>query len=303
MKTKLPQVADKNNALAHVCLPAPDALAAQTPREQLLQDIGAVNAHGEGMMLQRLLWAERLNRLKEGKLYKDLGMSWGDVCQHLGFSVDTADRMVSDLREFGHAYFELKQIAPRLTREAFRAIQPLETDDGCLVIGGTKLALTKANYPAIQAELAIQQEKLTKQAESLSEQKSALDGARLERDNARKGAKGLQEKLNQIRKDHEERFAAHSPALRQLLEADEAIRYAAGKITAAKSDPELTEDERQMATEFGFAAVKVLERAFAIYGADIAHHGMIPDGKLISDEMTDRMLTEKGVVTSIKGHA
>ena len=307
MSKKIPQVAGKaeENALAHVDVSQGQESLARiretlmNPRERFFHDLGGLDASSEGMMLQKLLWAQRFHQLKESRSYKEAGFTWDEVCGLVGLSPDTADRLVADFREFGEVYFTLKQIAPRLTREAFRAIGPVTAEDGCIVIGGNKLVLSKANYPAIQAELAIQQEKLAKQAETLSEQKSALETARQERDDARKGAKNLQERMTQLVKEHRERFAAQTDAMRMLLEADEAIRYAANRITAAKQEPELTDDERAMATEFGFAAVKVLERAFAIYPSDLNHHGMQPDGKMIADEVADRELATK--VREMKG--
>jgi hypothetical protein len=66
--------------------------------------------------------AECLKNLREGKHYKSFGMTWEEFCpQHVGISRTQADRLISQLEEFGAAYFDLsKQM--RIPAEAFRDI-------------------------------------------------------------------------------------------------------------------------------------------------------------------------------------
>ena len=66
--------------------------------------------------------AECLKRLRDSKEYKSAGMTWEELCQrHLGVSRAQADRIISQLEEFGAAYFELSKIV-RISAEAFREI-------------------------------------------------------------------------------------------------------------------------------------------------------------------------------------
>jgi hypothetical protein len=54
--------------------------------------------------------AECLKNLREGKHYKSFGMTWEEFCpQHVGISRTQADRLISQLEEFGAAYFDLSK--------------------------------------------------------------------------------------------------------------------------------------------------------------------------------------------------
>ena len=72
--------------------------------------------------------ATSLKYLREGRQYKDAGMTWDEFCaRHLGISKTQADRIISQLDEFGTAYFALSEIV-RIPAEAFREIASSVSD-------------------------------------------------------------------------------------------------------------------------------------------------------------------------------
>jgi hypothetical protein len=66
--------------------------------------------------------AECLKSLRESKQYKAAGLTWEEFCsRYIGISRTHADRLISQLEEFGAAYFDLsKQM--RIPADAFRDI-------------------------------------------------------------------------------------------------------------------------------------------------------------------------------------
>jgi hypothetical protein len=66
--------------------------------------------------------ASCLKYLRESKQYKSADMTWDDFCtRHIGISKNRADRIISQLDEFGAAYFALSEIV-HIPAEAFREI-------------------------------------------------------------------------------------------------------------------------------------------------------------------------------------
>jgi len=75
--------------------------------------------------------AKCLTEIRENKQYKRLGLSWEDFCkQRLGMHRGTADEIIRQFREFGAAYFALRQIIG-ITADEFRAIRG-QIEDGSL---------------------------------------------------------------------------------------------------------------------------------------------------------------------------
>jgi hypothetical protein len=83
-----------------------------------------------GLMASKCSFADAasLKYLREGRQYKSAGMTWDEFCtRHLGISKTHADRIISQLDEFGTAYFELSKIV-RIPAEAFREIASSVSD-------------------------------------------------------------------------------------------------------------------------------------------------------------------------------
>jgi hypothetical protein len=88
--------------------------------------------------------AECLKNLREGKHYKSFGMTWEEFCpQHVGISRTQADRLISQLEEFGAAYFDLsKQM--RIPAEAFRDISGSIVENS-IEYNGEKIPISTEN--------------------------------------------------------------------------------------------------------------------------------------------------------------
>jgi hypothetical protein len=75
--------------------------------------------------------AKCLNEIRENKKYKRLGLNWEDFCkQRLGMHRATADEIIRQFREFGAAYFTLRQITG-VTPDEYRVIRG-QIEDGSL---------------------------------------------------------------------------------------------------------------------------------------------------------------------------
>ena len=75
--------------------------------------------------------AKCLNEIREDKKYKRIGLTWEEFCnQRLGMSRSTADVIIRQFREFGAAYFTLRQFTG-ITPQEYRAIRPA-IEDGSL---------------------------------------------------------------------------------------------------------------------------------------------------------------------------
>jgi hypothetical protein len=72
--------------------------------------------------------ATSLKYLRAGRQYKDAGLTWDEFCpRYIGISRARADRIISQLDEFGAAYFALSEIV-RIPADAFREISPAVSD-------------------------------------------------------------------------------------------------------------------------------------------------------------------------------
>ena len=93
--------------------------------------------------------AECLKRLRDSKEYKSAGMTWDEFCQrHLAVSRAQADRLISQLDEFGTGYFELSKIV-RISAEAFRDIADSVTEN-TIEYNGETIPIKKENGPKIE---------------------------------------------------------------------------------------------------------------------------------------------------------
>jgi hypothetical protein len=182
-------------ALQHVELSVQPA-APISEREQFYMDLGEVKGHLVHSTLSNLLLAERLRGIKGAGAYKKAGYTWADVCDVFNISVDTADRLIGDLREFGALFFKTQAIT-RISREAFRLVAPIETEDGKILIGDQSFALTKANAQSIQAAIQLQKQRVESLQERTNSAEKSLKTAREERDNAKKAATDATRKLRE----------------------------------------------------------------------------------------------------------
>jgi hypothetical protein len=94
--------------------------------------------------------AESLRRVRDGKLYRNLGLTWDEFCKsRLGVSRQHIDRTLRLLDEFGPAYFHVAQMA-HVTPDEYRAIAPHVGEDGVRVDGAV-IALLPENSEQVSA--------------------------------------------------------------------------------------------------------------------------------------------------------
>jgi hypothetical protein len=109
--------------------------------------------------------AECLKRLRDCKEYKLAGMTWEELCQrHLGVSRAQADRLISQLDEFGAAYFELSKIV-RISAEAFREIADNVTEN-TIEYNGETVPINKENGPKIENIIRLLREQPSRQPDA-----------------------------------------------------------------------------------------------------------------------------------------
>jgi hypothetical protein len=97
--------------------------------------------------------AESLRRIRDEKLYKQLGLTWEEFCvERLGSSRRNIERTLRLLDEFGPAYFHVAQMT-HVTAQEYRAIAPHVSAEGvrtdCAVI-----ALLPENSEQVSAAVA-----------------------------------------------------------------------------------------------------------------------------------------------------
>jgi hypothetical protein len=94
--------------------------------------------------------AESLRRIRDGKLYRNVGLTWDEFCRtRLGTSRQQIERTLRLLDEFGPAYFHVAQMA-HVTPDEYRAIAPHVGEDGVRVDGAV-IALLPENSEQVSA--------------------------------------------------------------------------------------------------------------------------------------------------------
>jgi hypothetical protein len=157
-----------------------------------------------------------LKQVRETEAFKTLNLTWEEFCPlHAGISRAQADRLISQLSEFGVPYFQLTDIVP-VSPAAYREIEPAIID-GAIEFRGERIPITREN--AVRIKTAV----------------SALrkDIERAESENlvrSRPNITSLQIRFDAYCEDirrliHHATFEENKPAIRALL------FYSAGKIT------------------------------------------------------------------------
>jgi hypothetical protein len=93
---------------------------------------------------------EVLRRMKEEKLYATLDCTWDEFCtRHLHVARRTVDMEIAYLREFGQAFFTIRQLT-HVSVKDYRAIAPDITEQG-VNVNGTVVALLPENSEPLAA--------------------------------------------------------------------------------------------------------------------------------------------------------
>jgi hypothetical protein len=126
------------------------------PNEDLLRlGVSLGQAHSFGVVAGRCsaAQAEHLRRLREEKRYLQLSPVWREFCpKYLGMSSSQADRIISQLDEFGPKFFQLSQLT-RISAETYRAIAPA-VQDGAIQVNGDTIELAPENARQVAAAVA-----------------------------------------------------------------------------------------------------------------------------------------------------
>jgi hypothetical protein len=156
-----------------------------------------------------------LKQVRDTDAYKSLNLTWDEFCpEHAGISRSQADRLISQLSEFGAPYFQLTDIVP-ISPAAYREIEP-NIVDGTIEFRGEQIPITRENTDKIKA--------------AVNDLRKDLE--RAESDNlvrSRPNITSLQIRFDAYCEDirrfiHHAKFEESKPAVRALLE------YSAGKI-------------------------------------------------------------------------
>ncbi len=202
---------------------AREAFFGLVARQEVLTTIG---------MFNNLMWAENLKRLKDEGYYKRMGLTWEQaVPRFCPFSYKTADRMIATFEEFGRGFFQVRDLV-RITAEAYRQIAPI-VEDGHVIIGEEKIALTKANSARIQAAFESERKKAQEKAEELTRAKSDVVQARQQRDAAKKALEDIKRpKFVPEDEDHEAIVAAEADFFRPMMARLRALAQRDGRHDA-----------------------------------------------------------------------
>ena len=103
--------------------------------------------------------AEALRRLRDGKQYQRLGLTWEAFCVgYLRISRSGADRIIALLDEFGPSYFELSQLT-RVSASTYRDLES-SVKNGVIEVCGDPVELIPENaHKVAQAVAALRAEK------------------------------------------------------------------------------------------------------------------------------------------------
>ncbi len=202
-----------------------------TDRDKFFLQIGRQEALNTLATMTNLMWAENLRQMKETGAYKKLGLTWEKAIEKTGapFSYKTADRMISNLEEFGRGFFQVRDVA-RITSEAYRAIAPT-VEEGFVIISGERVALTKQNASQIQALFQAEQQKLQELRDKQSHTEEELKKTRKDRDGAKKAVERTREELEQLKRP---RYVPDDPDHEQILRVAEERSMLLGKLRNLK---------------------------------------------------------------------
>ena len=126
-------------------------------------DLGAIlgQNHAFGLMSGRCAaaQAEALRRMRDGKQYLGLGLTWEAFCVgYLRMSRSQADRIIALLDEFGPQYFELSQLT-RVSASTYRELES-SVKNGVLEVYGEPVELIPQNaHKVARAVAALRAEK------------------------------------------------------------------------------------------------------------------------------------------------
>ena len=94
-----------------------------------------------------------LKEIRDRKLYESHAPTWGEFCAgNLRMSKRNVNRIISNLQEFGPAYFELSQLTP-VSAATYRAIAP-QLREGGLACDGELIPLVPENAAKVSATVA-----------------------------------------------------------------------------------------------------------------------------------------------------
>ena len=94
--------------------------------------------------------AQCLKEIRDSRAYQSYGLTWEEFCErHAGVSRSQADRIISQLAEFGEAYFRLARLT-RISPGTYRQLGP-QIEDEIIEIDGEKIPLNPDNTPRLRA--------------------------------------------------------------------------------------------------------------------------------------------------------
>jgi hypothetical protein len=107
-------------------------------------------------------------RIRDGKEYKALNLTWEECCAKLGVNRRQVERVLKLLDEFGPQYFEVARLA-HVTIDEYRAIAPHISGEG-VNLNGAVIALLPENREQVSAAVA----ELVEREKPATEEKAPL---------------------------------------------------------------------------------------------------------------------------------
>src|SRR5437016_1513667 len=94
--------------------------------------------------------AQCLKEMHDSRACESYGLTWEEFCdQHVGISRAKADRIISQLKEFGKDYFRLSELT-QISPSTYRELHP-HIEDEIIEIDGQKIPLNPDNAPRLRA--------------------------------------------------------------------------------------------------------------------------------------------------------
>lgn len=270
-------------------LEAVDVSPAVTDEQKMWILLGEVKQATTTAGLSRAMVAETLSRLKATKSYKAIGFTWEEfVFKHTNLSVDTADRLIADWKEFGRGFFNVQAIID-ITREAYRLANPAETEDGEIKIGDQRYPVRKEFASQISAAFELQADRVRDASAQLAEAKRVTKEARTQRDAARKAEDKALGELDEIRNKP---FANCTEARNKLLKAQSEIYKAVTLIRAVMNNEEATPEEYTEARGVAHLGIKVLMEATATTDEELFAAQCVPGRDLLAEYLVEQAKTK-----------
>jgi hypothetical protein len=231
--------------------------------DQLQQDslielgamVGGAIAMGATADMCDMKRVELAKRIKETRSYEQTGLNWESFCKKYFGPRRTVEEKIRELEECGGDLFGLRALV-RIGRSTYEL---MEVQDGHIMYGGERIAITKANEGRIKEIVAQYHTELMNTKEELAEKERAAEKAKEAAATAKKAAARVSDELREIKARATKPFAGATLAQSKLVLAQSRIVEAMELVHAAEAAADY-DDETDAAwiESLGDFAVKLI---------------------------------------------